>query len=58
MKEKQLLREFLQNDAEADYYSEFENKILTGRYILEKKQQFQIPNFGIQNSVKRKRTRD
>jgi len=42
VKEKQLLREFLQNDAEADYYSEFENKILTGRYILEKKQQFQI----------------
>lgn len=41
-KEKRLMAEFLQNDPEAEYYSEFEKKILSGRFILEKKQQFQI----------------
>lgn len=40
--EKRLLDELLQNDPEAEYYSEFEKKIISGRFILEKKQQFQI----------------
>ncbi len=41
-KEKKLLDKYLENDPEAEYYSEFEKRIISGRYILEKKQQFQI----------------
>jgi len=41
-KEKELMNLLLQNNSEAEFYSDFEKKILSGRYILEKKQQFQI----------------